>query len=296
MTDTIRLETLQNRCARLVTGALFRSPTNALLNDLGWERLETRRRIHKLLFFHRLYHNNPPLPAYITSTLTDKRQDATGLKLRNADLLSIPPTQLTSFHRSYIPSTIRQWNLLPVEIRNTKSRTDFTRLIWQRFGESQPPQSNSYGTKVGNINHTRLRIGLTTLNAHLFSIQDQTVPRPSCRCGYPHENTMHYILYCPLYNEQRSQMLNAIQTIIPNVNELPTKIKFNCILFGNDATSKEGILIAHHLQTFIQSTRRFTGYSTRKKNNNNKTREIKRTRLTADGRTNGPTDGRKPDG
>ena len=51
VSDSIRLQTLQNRCARLVTGTLFRTPTNALLNDLGWQRLETRRLIHRLLFF-----------------------------------------------------------------------------------------------------------------------------------------------------------------------------------------------------------------------------------------------------
>ena len=108
ISDSIRLQTLQNRCARLVTGALFRTPTDALLNDLGWERLETRRLIHRLIFFHRLYYDHPPLPSYLTSLLTDTRQDATGLQLRNARLLSIPPIRLTSFRKSFIPATIGQ--------------------------------------------------------------------------------------------------------------------------------------------------------------------------------------------
>ena len=129
--DSIRLQTLQNRCARLVTGTLFRTSTNALLTDLGWERLETRRLIHRLLFFHRLYYNYPPLPSYLTSLMTDTRRNTTGLQLRNAHLLSLPPIRLTSFRNSYIPATIRQWNLLPETLRNTLSRRDFSRQVWQ---------------------------------------------------------------------------------------------------------------------------------------------------------------------
>ena len=113
VTDANRLKTLQNRCARLVTGALFRSSTTTLLTDLGWERLDTRILTQKLLFFHRLYYNNPVLPSYVIDLLTGTRHDDTGLRLRNESHVSVPLTRLASFHRSYSPSTIRQWNLLP---------------------------------------------------------------------------------------------------------------------------------------------------------------------------------------
>ena len=129
-TDAARLQTLQNRCARLVTGAMFRSSTTALLNDLGWERLETRRLIHRLLFIHRLYYNNLPLPTYMTDILTDTRHYTTGLRLRNETHLPIPPTRLAPYHRSFIPATVRQWNLLPSMLRDTTSRQDFAQ-VWQ---------------------------------------------------------------------------------------------------------------------------------------------------------------------
>ena len=258
ITDTIRLQTLQNRCARLVTGALFRSPTTKLLNDLGWERLETRRLIHKLLFFHRLYHNHPPLPDYITSMLTDTRQDATGLRLRNANLLSIPPTRLISFYRSYIPSTIRQSNLLPAASRDIQSFSDFSRQVWQRLGTPEPPSFYSYGTKTANTHQTRLRIGLTTLNEHQFRIQHQKTPNPACICGHPKEDTTHYILHCPLYATSRSQMFSALKAIIPNFDNFPAKTKIDILLFGKNVNEKVGLLIAHNLQTYIQRTRRFS--------------------------------------
>ena len=132
---------------------------------------------------------------FLTNLVTDTRQDATGLQLRNAHLLSLPPIRLTSFRNSYIPATTRQWNLLPETLRNTPSRRDFSRQVWQRFGAPDPPTLNTVGTKTLNTQHTRLRVGLTTLNAHLF--QFQLTPSPSCSCGHKFEDTAHYILRCP---------------------------------------------------------------------------------------------------
>ena len=259
VSDSIRLQTLQNRCARLVTGTLFRTPTNALLNDLGWERLETRRLIHRLLFFHRLYYNYPPLPAYLTNLVTDTKQDATGLQLRNAHLLSLPPIRLTSFRNSYIPATTRQWNLLPETLRNTPSRRDFSRQVWQRFGAPDPPTLNTVGTKTFNTQHTRLRVGLTTLNAHLF--QFQLTPSPSCSCGHKFEDTAHYILRCPKYTTHRSNLLSAVRPMLRHFDDLSDKHKLDTLLFGRSLSEAQGISIAHHLQTFIAHSRRLNTHT-----------------------------------
>ena len=256
-TDAARLQTLQNRCARLVTGALFRTSTAALLNDLGWERLETRRLIHKLLFFHRLFYNNPPLPSYITDILTDSRQDATGLTLRNADSLSIPPIHLASFYRSYIPASIRQWNLLPESLRSTTSRSDFAHQVWQRLGAPAPPTMNSFGTKSLNTHHTRLRVGLSTLNAHLFRIQHKNTQSPACACGYQNEDTNHYLLWCPLYDNNRKQLFGAVQSILPNFSSFSSKSKLRMLLYGENLNERQKIFVVHHLQTFIFLSRRF---------------------------------------
>ena len=247
---------MQNRCARLVTGTLFRTPTNALLNDLGWERLETRRLIHRLLFFHRLYYNHPPLPSYLTSLLTNTRLDATGLQLRNARLLSLPPIRLTSFRNSYIPSTIRQWNLLPETLRNTVSRRDFSRQVWQRFGAPESPTLNSVGTKTLNTQHTRLRVGMSTLHAHLFKFQ--LTQSPSCSCGYKYEDTAHYLLWCPHYTTCRTNLFNAARTIVQNFDVFSAKRKLEILLFGCHLSETQGISIAHHVQTFIAHSRRFS--------------------------------------
>ena len=185
VTDANRLQTLQNRCARLVTGALFRSPTITLLNDLGWERLETRRLIHKLLFYHRLYYNNPVLPSYVTDLSTGTRHDDTGLRLRNESHVSVPPTRLQSFHRSYIPSTTRQWNLLPSSLHMTTFRKDFARQVWQRFGAPDPPLFHSHGSKTGNKLHTRLRLKLSNTKCTPFPNLPQQHTKPIMHLWIP---------------------------------------------------------------------------------------------------------------
>ena len=258
--DSIRLQTLQNRCARLVTGTLFRTSTHALLTDLGWERLETRRLIDRLLFFHRLYYNHPSLtywlPSYLTDLLTDTRQDATGRQLRNANLLSTPPIRLTSFRNSYLPSTIRQWNLLPETIRNIQSSRDFSRQVWQRVGAPEPPPSHTVGTKTLNTHHTRLRVGLSTLHAHLFQIN--LTPSPACSCGHNYEDTAHYILWCPQHTNHRTNLFEAVRSILQGFDNFSDKHKLDIILYGLSLSQTQGIFIAHHLQTFIAQTRRFS--------------------------------------
>ena len=236
---------------------MFRSSTTALLNDLGWERLETRRLIHRLLFIHRLYYNNPPLPTYMTDILTDTRHYTTGLRLRNETHLTIPPTRLASYHRSFIPATVTQWNLSPSTLRDTTSRQDFARQVWQRFGAPKPPLLYSYGSKIENTLHTRLRIGLSTLNAHLFQICHDTISSPACNCGHHSEDTIHYILWCPLHNNHRLVLFAKMMSIMPTFIDLPAKNKVKILLFGTNVTKSQQATIANSFQTFIACTRRF---------------------------------------
>lgn len=256
VTDASRLQILQNRCARLVTGTLYRTSTDALLKDLGWERLKQRRLIHKLLFFHRLYYNNPPLPSYLTNLITANRLDVTRRDLRNAQLLSTPNFRLTSFKKSFIPDTIRQWNLLPESFRNSPSHRDFTRQVRQRFGAPEPPPLHSVGTKIGNTRHTQLRVGLSPLKAHLFQIQ--LSPSPECTCTHKHEDTPHFLLWCPNYTNQRQTLINAAQSIIPHFDNLSTQCKLKVLLHGENLTKSQGIRMALHLQTYIAHTQRFS--------------------------------------
>ena len=143
-------------------------------------------------------------------------------------------------------------------MRNTSSRSAFARQVWQRFGAPEPPTFFSFGNKTRNTLHTRLRVGMTTLKAHLFNIQHPNTPSPVCACGYHDENTTHFILWCPLYHTQRVKLINAVRIITPNFDNFSAKLKLDTLLFAKDLNKHQGTQITHHLQTFIVETNRFT--------------------------------------
>ena len=132
---------------------------------------------------------------------------------------------------------------------------DFSRQVWQRFGAPEPPALCSIGTKTLKIQHTRIRVGLATLNAHLF--QFQLTPSPACSCGHKHENTAHYMLWCPQYTNHRLIFLNAIRFTVPNIDSLSAKQKLDTLLYGSNLSEAEGIFVTQHLHTYIAQKHRF---------------------------------------
>ena len=121
--DELRLERLQIRAARLVTGTPYRTPSDKLRRELGWDSLKTRRKIHKLTFYRKLLDTRHSLPDYLTPVLTQTRGTATQRRLRNTDTMTLPPNRTTSFQRSFIPDTTRLWNRLPQSIRASPSHS-----------------------------------------------------------------------------------------------------------------------------------------------------------------------------
>ena len=146
---------------------------------------------------------------------------------------------------------------MPIALRDTQSRSHFARLVWQRLGTPKPPLTHMFGTKIGNTLHTRLRIGLTTLNVHLFQIQYPDITSPSCRCGHRREDAVHFIFMCPLYDVQRNNLITNIKVAIPLFDNFSTSKKCNILLNGKGLTKHQESHVAFHFQSFILQTRRF---------------------------------------
>ena len=176
VSDELRLERTQNRAARLITGAKFRTPSDTLKSDIGLDTLKTRRKMHKLIFYRTLQDTQQVLPAYIGTILTNSRQADTGRTLRNAQTRTLPPNKTTSFMRTFIPSTTRTWNNLPDTIRSQPTHTTFKTALRNHMCTAKPPLYFSLGTKRGNKLHTQLRLGMSDLNAHQFKIKKTDNP------------------------------------------------------------------------------------------------------------------------
>ena len=219
--DEQRLERLQNRAARLVTGTTPRTSTDKLRQDLGWETLKTRRKLHKLQFFHKLISTLHQQPEYIRHVLPQTRITNTHRTLRNYTTLTLPPNNTTSFQRSFIPSTTRQWNTLPNQLRTLTSHKKFKRGIDNLFGMPHPPPYFSHGSKIGNTYHTQIRTGSLPLNAYLFNLQK--LPSPNCICNHPSETIQHFLLTCPLYQQIRHHLFTQLSLVLgPQFTTLPS--------------------------------------------------------------------------
>ena len=251
--DAIRLERLQNRAARIITGTLLRTSSQKLKTELGWTSLSERRQSHKLIFYHNLVNNNQ-VPSYIKELIPPQRKDQTNRQLRNALTRTEHWNRTTKYYNSYIPATTRTWNQLPEKTRTKPTTQSFKKEISRISTSVKPPKYYSLGSKTGNRLLTRLRVDMSKLNAHSFTTQ--ITDSPSCHCGNKLENVKHYFLHCPLYIQQRQKLYTSItSTICQDFVSKPDSDKLTLILHGTD-NGKEKIL-ADIVQKFILSTKRF---------------------------------------
>ena len=255
--DATRLETLQNRAARLTTGTLFRTPTDKLRLELGWDKLTTRRKVHRLTLYHKLTtQENQTIPNYITNLVPHTRAHDTNRTLRNANHHTLTQSHTTTHQRSFFNLTGNEWNKLPNSTREL-SHSSFKKQITKQLCIPKPPYYYSHGSKTSNILHTRLRTGMSQLNAHLY--QTQKSDSPACSCGHPQENVSHFILTCPLNTCHRNELFGKIsQTLQCNFTHKSTPIQLELLLHGTNLSDGVGRAVARHFQNYLHNTLRFT--------------------------------------
>ena len=233
------LESVQNEAARIVTGATKLCNINSLLSDLGWEPLSVRRKKHRLILMYKIKNNQ--CPNYLTQLLPTQRQER--YQLRNSANIPLIPARTQLYQHSFYPETIRDWNALSNEIRESSSLTCFKQALNRNI--RKPPQYYNIGCRKGQILHSRLRLGCSSLNHDLY--RKSIIDSPLCSCGSV-ETIKHFLLECPLYNALRTELLASIPC-------LPTT---NNLLYGHDRlTTDENILIFLSVQKYILATKRF---------------------------------------
>ena len=79
---------------------------------------------------------------------------------------------------------------------------------------------------------TRLRLGLSHLKDHKFKYNFLDRLNPICCCGKDIETTVHYLLDCPIFSDERSIFLNKSQSIDENVLSGSDSRISETLLFG----------------------------------------------------------------
>ena len=255
--DNRRLEKAQNRAARLITGTIRRTSVACLLKELGWCSVTDRRRKKRLMLFHKLMYD-PAVPEFIKAIVPKTKKSAIDRPLRNMSnhILAQPISRTTTYSRSFIPSTTRIWNELPTELRLADSHKAFKKDMGDIIGAKGPNPFNLYGSKKGNILHTRIRLHSSSLNAHRHAFG--LTLSPQCQCGHKSEDTVHFFLHCPQYSSSRLELFQTLTVLLRrNFEYLSSKKQIEILLNGPQSQHNIASKVAFTIQKYIVKSNRF---------------------------------------
>ena len=129
ITETLsnKLQKLQNRAARIVSGLPYSVPSNEIRQHLGWSSLiEMRRRDKAIMMYKIVYGHTAP---YLKD-MFNKQKSSEVYGLRNSKLgVQIPQARTSHFRNSFSFTGASIWNSLPENLRDEKSLFSFKRHI-----------------------------------------------------------------------------------------------------------------------------------------------------------------------
>ena len=255
-TEIYRLEQIQYRAAKIVTGALHLTSREKLNSELGWETIQKRSEILGLCFFHKIHSHD-------TRTLIRKCMPEPDFH-RKLTLRSkggyIPYKNLgNKFQTSFFPYHSRLWNNLPKNVRSSNI-DDFKSFLRKEMKPNKHKHFNR-GNKFTNSLVTRIRVGRSALNEHKFVIGQSESPQ--CLCYFRSESPSHYFLDCFLYSPERQILFGQIEHYIPNFLRLSKQKQLEIILMGaftdNEEYYRTNVSISLAVQNFISHSKRFNG-------------------------------------
>ena len=241
--DSENLEKLQLEAGRIVTGLPIFASRDAIYSETGWELLSHRRKTRRLSLFYSIHNNTAP--GYLCTLKPPLVNQISNYNLRNNNNYTVPFCRLSNTKKSFFYATINDWNHLSPVIRNSGSIGIFKSKIKSCL--YKPPSYFSCGDRKTNIIHTRLRNMCSQLNADLHRVN--LIGNPSCICGHPYEDCIHYFLECNQYVHDRMTLFNEL-------NEFNVSIEL--ILAGDESlTNEENTYVFLCVYSFIRRTKRF---------------------------------------
>ena len=246
------VEKLQHEAARTVTGAKFRSSPTQMYQELGWCSLESRRKTHKLTKIYSI--KNKIAPSYLCEILESfQHQHCHSTRIsKNASFLKHPVPKKEIYNQSFFISAIKEWNKYDKMILNAPSLAAF-KLRLKKLKIVKPQfMSNSINRKA-QIIIAQLRLEFSDLNLHLFNKGCNI--SPECQCGYPIEDTNHFLISCPKYQEIRNEMITKINSI-----GIVDPINSDLLLFGKDLSETDYNRLQNYLSEMLINSQRFLNY------------------------------------
>ena len=184
-------------------------------------------------------------PSYLSSLVPQPVNAASAYNLRNQNDIQNIPARTNYYFNSFLPSSIRDWNSLPLDTRNSDSLETFKRKL--NRGDNFVPKYYYTGNRKLQVLHARIRTKCSSLNYDLF--QRNINDSPLCQCG-DIENAEHFFLLCPFYNNQRTDFINS--------GSVYSNVSLQIILYGNNMLSYHAnIAIFEAVHKYIYDTKSF---------------------------------------
>ena len=184
-------------------------------------------------------------PQYLSSLVPESISNVSNYNLRHSNNLRGINARTTQYQQSFLPTAIKEWNNLPLELQQSNSVNSFKYNLTK--DKEQTPKYYYTGSRRLQILHTRLLTHCSALNLDLFL--KNVSETPLCSCGSI-EDSQHYFFHCSHYQTQRTALMNAISTV-----QTPT---LNLLLYGSSNLFVDiNKAIFEKAHKFILETKRF---------------------------------------
>ena len=180
--------------------------------------------------------------------------------LRNQDVIGRLRARTEKFKSSFYPYCLSEWNKLEPELRLAPSVTVFKKKLLSKI---RPPAKSVFGIydPMGLSLLTQLRVGLSKLNFHKFKHNFRDTINPMCPTNDGVEDTEHFLLLCPSFDDQRRDLLAGIEELLRpfvQIANLSNDALTQLLLYGDKDLSYEmNSDILRLTIRFIRETGRF---------------------------------------
>ena len=257
------LENIQRQALLCAVQGYRHTSHEKLLQESGIEPLSVRRRYFGLCHLYKIIHQLTP--NYLTCILPPYVRDTTPYPLRNACDFIIPRTTQNYIKLSFFWNTLYNWNALDITIRESASLNVFKHGL-KSLMMSRPNKLFDLSTPKGSVHHSRMRMGLSGLNAHRRKYK--FINYNNCPlCGQKPDDTIHFFFKCPYQAMHRNTLVGVLSNIlrlhIPNIDQMINtltnlKLLNSIVLFGSELLSyDDNIVLFKAIHYYIADTKRF---------------------------------------
>ena len=224
------IESVQYNASLAITRAIRGTSQEKLYQELGLESLRSRRWLRRLCYFYKLVKTQKPL--YLFNLIPPKLNS-----LCHPNTYSVTRCRNDYFKNSFIPYTVREWNRLTTQIRNSTSCPQIRKSLLS-FIKPTCSSLFSIHLPVGVKLLVRLRLGFTYLHEHKFRHSFHDTLNSLCSSSLEPETTLHYLLCCHNLSSACSALMNDLNLIDPTVSQLNETAFGNILLYGDSKKSK----------------------------------------------------------